>query len=315
MAQKLKPGIRSNPPATWAAKWDKVQSKLADYKLRNVTDADVFFVPNFIGKEEAVAMQELIDTVYRNWKLQEPLCFDRVWDHEPKELKPDWYWKDMIVDAKIVKPSDLETRAEGGMRATCLKREATTPNSVRALRDFLNVSRSVMVKRGTSSITDDIEKRLEDVAGLPPSKGYFTQYLHYTKGENYNVHTDCFHNAFMDFQGRDDRFITILLYLSSPEGGETDFPLLKQSFQPKLGDLVIWRNLDDAGLCNTFTFHTALPVRRGHKYVFQRWYNIEDTDHTSPEFTDVANSMGCDRNGACREYMYAHQVKKGVSLP
>ena len=308
LATELLPQFPKTNVGAWTKLWDQISSKLAEHRVADITEADVFHIKSFITPKEAALMKQVVDIVYSDWKVQKRVCFDQEWSYEPAVLKPspEETWREQIIRAGVLKKRDFEQHKQGEMTEWCLKQTAMKRKTIQKLQRFLNVSRSVMVHRGISDITDTIETRLEQTAGLPRSKAYFAQYLHYSEGEHYNVHTDCFLNSLVP--GKDDRYATILLYFSEPEGGGTDFPLLNHTFTPKLGDLVIWRNLHaPSGVCNTWTYHTAQEVTSGEKYVFQKWYNLQNTNHKN--FAAEKNSFGCDRNSACREYLYAHQAK------
>ena len=315
LALQLMPHMPNERVGTWAQAWPRMAEKMKANRVPGVENADVFFFDDFVTAAEATEMRGVLDAMYDNWQLQEPICFDHRWDFEPPQIQPDWYWKPRIVEAGVLKASDFEEKAlDGGMKTDCVKPRSSTRRNIDALRSFLNVSRSVLVARGYSKVTDVVERRIHEATGAPAEKAFFTQYLHYTSGENYGAHTDCTLTK-MGSSNADDRYITLLLYLSDPEGGETSFPILGKKFQPKRGDLVVWRNVYDGGQCNSHTFHVALPVHKGHKYVYQKWYNFHDKDHSSEEFTTPRNNIGCDRNGACREYLHAHQLPKRVQLP
>jgi len=62
------------------------------------------------------------------------------------------------------------------------------------------------------------------------------------------------------------------------EGGETDFPDLRQSIVPEPGMLVAWNNMDRKGRPNRATRHGGMPVEAGVEFVVTQWYRLEDWD-------------------------------------
>ena len=75
----------------------------------------------------------------------------------------------------------------------------------------------------------------------------------------------------------------MLLYLTDTlDGGETAFPALNLTVKPKRGDALVFRNLDETGLCHPSSQHLSNPVRRGTKMVMQRWYCSQSLDGRTP---------------------------------
>ena len=77
------------------------------------------------------------------------------------------------------------------------------------------------------------------------------------------------------------RILTFFLYLSDvEEGGETHFPSLRLSVQPKRGRALLWPStLDqDPEQQDIRTMHEAKPVIKGRKFAANSWihlYNYE----------------------------------------
>eukprot|EP01064_Diplonema_japonicum_P016181 TRINITY_DN24190_c0_g1_i1.p1 TRINITY_DN24190_c0_g1~~TRINITY_DN24190_c0_g1_i1.p1 ORF type:complete len:394 (+),score=48.28 TRINITY_DN24190_c0_g1_i1:55-1236(+) len=288
-----------------------VTAKLHPYRVP-VSDpsVEIYKIPNMLTESDAADLKKLYKITYDNYFLEGPICLDHQWNIEPDFLRPTWYYKDKIVDSGVLKESDFMKTDTSVMQSWCLKPKAATKENIIKLKDFLNVSRSVIAHRGVSKVIDRVEKKISDATGLPLSRAYYAQLLQYEPGEEYNVHTDCTINR----QGTmfDDRVFTTLLYLSEPEGGETGFPLLGLDIKPNFGDLIVWKNTDDLGHCNTKTAHIARAVKSGVKYAYQKWFRIKMQDHTSPVFSGATNGFSCDRNNACREYLHIHRLPKKV---
>lgn len=57
------------------------------------------------------------------------------------------------------------------------------------------------------------------------------------------------------------------------EGGETSFPTLQKSFKPKIGQALIWYNLNKNGLAHPLSLHSAQPVLKGEKFIITQWFH------------------------------------------
>jgi prolyl 4-hydroxylase len=54
-------------------------------------------------------------------------------------------------------------------------------------------------------------------------------------------------------------------------GGQTHFPELDISFEPKAGDALVFDGLNADGSVNKLSRHAGLPVLQGQKWVATRW--------------------------------------------
>ncbi len=71
--------------------------------------------------------------------------------------------------------------------------------------------------------------------------------------------------------------ITVLIYLrTADEGGETDFPLIPLKVSPRVGDAVLFFDLQPDGNLEPLSRHAGLPVTRGSKYVGTKWLHVLD---------------------------------------
>jgi prolyl 4-hydroxylase len=92
--------------------------------------------------------------------------------------------------------------------------------------------------------------------------------LRYRPGQQYRPHHDA--HAFAPLEKR--RIATALLYLNDAyEGGETHFPALDITVRGKIGDLLIFHNLDADGMPDPRMIHAGLPIASGEKWLATRW--------------------------------------------
>ena len=122
-----------------------------------------------------------------------------------------------------------------------------------------------------------VTNRIDTIIGLPPSQGELLQGQRYEVGQEYKVHGDYFPGTVHYWPKMRDtggqRVWTAMIYLCDvEEGGETTFPRLGLSVPPRRGTLLVWNNMSADGSPNGETYHAALPVVRGRKYVLTRWF-------------------------------------------
>jgi len=122
-----------------------------------------------------------------------------------------------------------------------------------------------------------IERRIDDLLGLPNAHGETVQGQRYMPGQQFHAHRDWFDPAepYWDEQAArgGQRSWTAMIFLNDvAEGGETTFPDLGMSITPQQGTLLAWNNMRLDGTPNFETLHAALPPVSGTKYVITKWY-------------------------------------------
>eukprot|EP00656_Telonema_subtile_P036804 TRINITY_DN40867_c0_g2_i1.p1 TRINITY_DN40867_c0_g2~~TRINITY_DN40867_c0_g2_i1.p1 ORF type:complete len:362 (+),score=38.87 TRINITY_DN40867_c0_g2_i1:87-1172(+) len=131
-------------------------------------------------------------------------------------------------------------------------------------------SSSGVALRGQVGLLDQVERVLEQTAGLPASHGLAWQLLEYNPNEGYHPHRDCVYSL-----RTADRMRTVLIYLNTVErGGETIFPLLNISVAPRRGNALVFSSQDSNGFCDPRSQHTADAPHETSKYVLQRWLSL-----------------------------------------
>jgi len=120
-------------------------------------------------------------------------------------------------------------------------------------------------------LTWDITQRAARLVGVDEAHFEPFQLLKYSPGEFYKEHHD--HRGYYDpVTGYPDRPITILLFLNDvSEGGELKFEKLGLEFKPRIGDAVIWSNVDSDGLADPDMVHEAKPPKKGMKMGVNVW--------------------------------------------
>lgn len=126
-----------------------------------------------------------------------------------------------------------------------------------------------------------IERRIDDLIGLPNAWGETIQGQRYAPGQEFKDHMDWFWTKapYWPKEAREggQRSITAMIYLCDvARGGETEFPNIGVSIPPQAGALIIWNNAESDGTPNDFTLHAGRPVVEGVKYVITKWYRTRD---------------------------------------
>jgi prolyl 4-hydroxylase len=122
-----------------------------------------------------------------------------------------------------------------------------------------------------------VEAKINRLTGIDPTHGETIQGQRYAVGQQFKPHHDFFYTSQpywpeMERQGG-QRTWTAMIFLNEPEaGGQTYFPNAKVRVTPRIGNLLLWNNLDQYGEPNTFSLHTGCPVEAGIKYVITKWY-------------------------------------------
>lgn len=140
-----------------------------------------------------------------------------------------------------------------------------------------------------------LTKRIEEVTDMDEGQFENIQVLRYEPGQYYRTHHDASNTQRLSPAGM--RILTLFLYFSDvEEGGETNFPLLKDlpastaaglSVTPKKGRALLWPSVlsDDPMEVDSRTSHQALPVKKGLKFAGNVWVHMHNYK--------IPNHWGC----------------------
>lgn len=108
--------------------------------------------------------------------------------------------------------------------------------------------------------------------------------IRYRSGEKFVSHYDADHtNAGQRTQTGGLRRTTAIGYLSDAyRGGETAFPKLGVKITPRLGDVIVFDNLDDDGRTEPASLHAGLPLIEGEKWILAQWFRRFSFDRLTP---------------------------------
>lgn len=122
-----------------------------------------------------------------------------------------------------------------------------------------------------------IERRIDDLLGLPRACGETVQGQRYEVGQEFKGHQDYFHTAEAYWQQErrngGQRSWTAMAFLNRvEEGGATEFTTISLRIPPQPGALLMWNNMNPDGTPNPKTLHAGTPVVRGTKFIVTKWY-------------------------------------------
>lgn len=133
----------------------------------------------------------------------------------------------------------------------------------------------------TDPFVQMIERRIDDLLGIPHEWGETIQGQRYQPGQEFREHMDWFWTKARywpdEAKRGGQRSLTAMLYLNPvEEGGETVFANVGLSIPPQQGALIIWNNAAPDGALNHYTLHAGAPVVRGVKYIITKWYRTRN---------------------------------------
>ena len=118
--------------------------------------------------------------------------------------------------------------------------------------------------------------RIAAMVGVDETALETPQVLHYGVGQRFEPHFDFLEGEMSghteELALRGQRIATCLVYLNADfEGGETDFPILRQRHRPLAGGALCFANVDPSGTPDRRTLHAGLAPTSGEKWLFSQW--------------------------------------------
>ena len=121
-----------------------------------------------------------------------------------------------------------------------------------------------------------VRARIAAATGLPPAVMELTKVLHYSVGEQFDLHYDYIDPAVPGFAAelaaRGQRLATFLVYLNDNyQGGQTHFPRVGLSHRGAAGSALFFANVDTSGRPDPSTLHAGLAPTSGEKWLLSQW--------------------------------------------
>lgn len=129
-----------------------------------------------------------------------------------------------------------------------------------------------IIYKGQYKLITNIEKRLASTIGIPiENQEHFLACRSDSSTKGFLPHLDSFKTTTTYYKNETqkpgNRLYTAMFYLSDvEEAGETHFTYFKTKVKPKVGRLLVFKNIVD-GKINTDTIHEAVPVKKGVKWI------------------------------------------------
>ncbi|RSV45290.1 proline hydroxylase [Sphingomonas sp. ABOLE] len=118
-----------------------------------------------------------------------------------------------------------------------------------------------------------INLRIAAATGTDVQNGEPLTVLRYAPGQQYRRHLDTIAGA------ANQRMATLILYLNQGfAGGETSFPAIGVTVQPRAGDAILFETLLPDGSPDPQLVHSGEPVRAGAKWIATRWIRQAPVD-------------------------------------
>jgi prolyl 4-hydroxylase len=168
--------------------------------------------------------------------------------------------------------SDIECEHIVGLSYDLLYRASETTDGTTAAKSEWRTSHTACIPKSNDDVIRGIEERVARLVSKPVSKLEMFQVVKYESGQFFKPHCDAFPDEYMKLVGYGQRQYTFFVYLNNVDaGGQTDFPTLGLSFDPKKRNALFWENCKDPKTCNPRTLHQGKPPIGDVKYGLNIW--------------------------------------------
>ena len=133
----------------------------------------------------------------------------------------------------------------------------------------VRTSSSAVIKKESLPFSEALIERVTQVGDISGCRVETLQCVRYAGSQSYEVHFDGDREL--------PRQHTVLIYLNDDfEGGTTWFPEINTHIQPKTGQALFFRNLDENRDPLLYSAHAGMPVTGGVKYALNIWIQAVD---------------------------------------
>ncbi|MDB5719289.1 MAG: hypothetical protein JWM38_2716 [Sphingomonas bacterium] len=127
------------------------------------------------------------------------------------------------------------------------------------------------------AVVAEVNVKLDRLTGIDPVQGELLQGQRYGVGQEFKPHHDFFDTRQHYWREQvvtgGQRTWSAMAFLNEPDaGGRTNFPTAGVMVTPRMGNLLVWNNMDAIGSPNPASLHQGMPVEQGVKYVLTKWY-------------------------------------------
>lgn len=138
-------------------------------------------------------------------------------------------------------------------------------------------SKNIVVKDNYNTITAKLAEITSKVTGFPISHQEPMQVNKYDEDGLIIPHYDSCFGEMRDVciknnRGAGERIVTFIVYLNDEfKGGQTNFPRIGFTVQPRRGKAIVFWNTDPNENLLEESRHQGLPVIDGKKYIYTKW--------------------------------------------
>jgi hypothetical protein len=145
-----------------------------------------------------------------------------------------------------------------------------------------------------NELTNKIQNIIQNETQLPIENQEKIHIVKYGINGEYKSHHDFFHPNTDYYEGSmgtsGQRVFSCLFYLNDNfTGGETEFIKKEKTVIPKIGRLLIWRNLNEDGSLDYDSLHAGLPVQTGEKYIAIIWVREKQFESNTTSLNNTEN--------------------------
>jgi len=166
----------------------------------------------------------------------------------------------------VIKNMISKEEREHIMKEASSKLETSTVAEERIVDERVRKSETAWLEL-EDPVVNEVVRRCMKLVDRPMCNCEKLQVLRYGPGGHYKPHQDTF-----DDMGDNKRMYTIILALNDDyEGGETEFPNLKERYKLEAGDALFFHTLDNYELMTSKALHGGRPVKSGEKWICNLW--------------------------------------------
>lgn len=129
-------------------------------------------------------------------------------------------------------------------------------------------------KDNNNLLVSKIRNRISFIFDIDIVRFENLEVIHYNEGDEFKPHSDYFKgpSASQACENGGNRIATIIIYLNDvEEGGDTNFPQLNLSIQPKKGNILYFDYSNPDIEVKRRTEHHGKPVIKGEKWIAALW--------------------------------------------
>jgi prolyl 4-hydroxylase len=246
--------------------WSNIKNGITKQRIYNdlvANDFDVFtimnelrFIPDVFRKHDAINCDHVISCLKNSGAIQVDAPI------------PLFIVTDFITEIECKKIIEIQKK-ENALSTTGDNKDCKINEIRTSFTSYLEQAKSNQDR----IIIQSVKQKILSLTGISAEYSEKIQGQWYKENGFYHDHFDAYddYNQFQNHSG--NRTWTCIITLNNvEEGGDTYFPKLDKYFKPKIGQALIWYNLNEDGLAHPLTLHTGQPIIKGEKFIMTQWF-------------------------------------------